>query len=150
MKTLEFLQKAKRQGKLNLKEPEEGLLIHWMYPREDSYTQSLIKKVHKPNLERKIRQLESMIEFLKTDCCKMEFISDYFGIQSKPCNKCESCLPSSIEEAQILKLIDKNTVNLSELVYLTGLSSTILESPIKRLLDSHQIKMNESHKFERY
>ncbi len=67
MKTLTFLQKAERQGRLTLKEPEEGLLIHWMYPREDSYTQSLIRKVHKPNLERKTGQLESMIEFLKTD-----------------------------------------------------------------------------------
>jgi ATP-dependent DNA helicase RecQ len=150
MKTLEFLQKAERQGKLSLKEPEEGLLIHWMYPREDSYTHSLIKKVHKPNLERKIGQVESMIEFLKTDRCKMQFISNYFGIQSPPCNHCESCLPSSIEEAQILKIIDKNSVSLSELVYFTGLSSTTLESPIQSLLDSHQIKMNESHKFERY
>ena len=150
MKTLEFLQKAERQGKLGLKEPEEGLLIHWMYPREDSYTQSLIKKVHKPNLERKIRQLESMIEFLKTDRCKMQFISNYFGIQSQPCNHCESCRPSSIEEAQILKIIDKNSVGLSELIYLTGISSTTLESPIQSLLDSHQIKMNESYKFERY
>lgn len=150
MKTLEFLQKAERQGKLSLKEPEEGLLIHWMYPREDSYTQSLIKKVHKPNLERKIGQIESMIEFLKTDRCKMQFISNYFGIQSPPCNDCESCLPSSIEEAQILKIIDKNSVSLSELVYFTGLSSTTLESPIQSLLDSQQIKMNESHKFERY
>jgi ATP-dependent DNA helicase RecQ len=150
MKTLEFLQKAERQGKLSLKEPEEGLLIHWMYPREDSYTQSLIKKVHKPNLERKIGQIESMIEFLKTDRCKMQFISNYFGIQCPPCNHCESCLPSSIEEAQILKIIDKNSVSLSELVYFTGLSSTTLESPIQSLLDSQQIKMNESHKFERY
>ena len=150
MKTLEFLQKAERQGKLTLKEPEEGLLIHWMYPREDSYTRSLIKKVHKPNLERKIRQLESMIEFLETGRCKMQFISNYFGVQSQPCNQCESCLPSSIEEAQILKIIDKHSVSLSELVYLTGVSSTTLDSPIQSLLDSHQIKMNESHKFERY
>lgn len=150
IKTLEFLKKAERQGRLTLKEPEEGLLIHWMYPREDSYTQSLIRKVHKPNLERKIRQLESMVEFLKTGRCKMQFISNYFGIQSQPCNQCESCLPSSIEEVQILKIIDKHSVNLSELIYLTGLSSTTLESPIRSLLDSHQIKMNESHKFERY
>ncbi len=149
-KTLEFLKKAERQGRLTLKEPEEGLLIHWMYPREDSYTQSLIRKVHKPNLERKIRQLESMVEFLKTDRCKMQFISNYFGIQSQPCNQCESCLPSSIEEDQILKIIDKHSVSLSELIYLTGLSSTTLESPIQSLLDGHQIKMNESHKFERY
>ena len=149
-KTLEFLKKAERQGRLTLKEPEEGLLIHWMYPREDSYTQSLIRKVHKPNLERKIRQLESMVEFLKTDRCKMQFISNYFGIQSQPCNQCESCLPSSIEENQILKIIDKQSVSLSELIYLTGLSSTTLESPIQSLLDGHQIKMNESHKFERY
>ena len=150
MKTIEFLQKAERQGKLNLKEPEEGLLIQWMYPREDSYTQSLIRKVHKPNLERKIGQLESMIEFLKTEDCKMQFISNYFGIQSQPCNRCESCLPSSIEETQILEIIKKHSVSLSELVYLTGVSSTTLESPIQSLLDSHQIKMNESHKFEGY
>ena len=150
MKTLTFLQKAERQGKLTLKEPEEGLLIHWMYPREDSYTQSLIRKVHKPNLERKTRQLESMIEFLNTDRCKMQFISNYFGIQSQPCNHCESCLPSSIEETQILKIIDQRSVSLSELVYLTGVSSTTLESSIQSLLDGHQIKMNESHKFERY
>lgn len=150
MKTIEFLQKAERQGKLNLKEPEEGLLIQWMYPREDSYTQSLIRKVHKPNLERKIGQLESMIEFLKTEDCKMQFISNYFGIQSQPCNRCESCLPSSIEETQILEIIKKHPVSLSELVYLTGVSSTTLESPIQSLLDSHQIKMNESHKFEGY
>ena len=150
MKTIEFLQKANRQDKLQLKEPEEGLIIYWMYPREDSYTHSLIKKVHQPILERKKCQLESMIEFLKTDQCKMQFISNYFGIKSKPCNSCESCLPTSIEETQILKLIDKHSMSLSELVYLTGVSTTILESPINSLLDSHQIKMNESHKFERY
>ena len=150
IKTLTFLKKAERQGKLTLKEPEEGLILHWMYPREDSYTQSLIKKVHKPNLERKIRQIESMIEFLQTDRCKMQFISNYFGIQSQSCNHCESCLPSSIEEAQILKLINKHSVSLSELVNLTGLSTTTLELPIQSLLDSHQIKMNESHKFECY
>jgi superfamily II DNA helicase RecQ len=91
-----------------------------------------------------------MIEFLETDQCKMQFISNYFGIQSKPCNRCESCFPSSIEETQILKLIDKHSMSLSELVYSTGVSTTILESPINSLLDSHQIKMNESHKFERY
>ncbi len=150
LKTVTFLQKAERQGKLKLKEPEEGLLIHWMYPREDSYTQSLIKKVHKPNLERKTLQLESMIEFLQTDRCKMQFISNYFGIRSQPCNHCESCLPGSIEETRILKIIDKHSVNLSELVYLTGASPGSLELPIQSLLDSHQIKMNESHKFERY
>lgn len=150
MKTIEFLQKAERQGKLNLKEPEEGLLIQWMYPREDIYTQSLIRKVHKPNLERKIGQFESMIEFLKTEDCKMQFISNYFGIQSRPCNRCESCIPSSIEETQILEIIKKHSVSLSELVYLTGVSSNTLESPIQSLLDSHQIKMNESHKFEGY
>ena len=150
IKTLTFLKKAERQGKLTLKEPEEGLILHWMYPREDSYTQSLIKKVHKPNLERKIRQIESMIEFLQTDRCKMQFISNYFGIQSQSCNHCESCLPSSIEEAQILRLINKHSVSLPELVCLTGLSSTTLELPIQSLLDSHQIRMNESHKFECY
>ena len=80
----------------------------------------------------------------------MQFISNYFGIQSQPCNRCESCLPSSIEETQILEIIKKHSVSLSELVYLTGVSSTTLESPIQSLLDSHQIKMNESHKFERY
>ena len=91
-----------------------------------------------------------MIEFLQTDRCKMQFISNYFGIQSQSCNHCESCLPSSIEEAQILKLINKHSVSLSELVNLTGLSTTTLELPIQSLLDSHQIKMNESHKFECY
>lgn len=147
-KILEYLKREERQGKLSLNEPQEGLVIRWSYSREDTYTLSLIKKVHKPNLERKINQLKSMIRFLKVAGCKMEFISNYFGIECDPCSKCESCLPSTIEETEVFQLLKKKPLSLSELVFLTGKAPITLEKVIQSLLEGEHIKLNESHKFE--
>ena len=148
LKLLEYLKREERQGKLSLNEPQEGLVIHWSYSREDIYTLSLIKKVHKPNLERKINQLKSMIQFLKVAGCKMEFISNYFGIECDSCSKCESCLPSTIEETEVFQLLKKKPLSLSELVFLTGKAPITLEKVIQSLLEGEHIKLNESHKFE--
>lgn len=147
-KILEYLKREERKGKLSLNEPQEGLVIRWSYSREDTYTLSLIKKVHKPNLERKINQLKSMIRFLKVAGCKMEFISNYFGIECDPCSKCESCLPSTIEETEVFQLLKKKPLSLSELVFLTGKAPITLEKVIQSLLEGEHIKLNESHKFE--
>jgi hypothetical protein len=78
----------------------------------------------------------------------MEFISNYFGIKCDPCSKCESCLPSTIEETEVFQLLKKKPLSLSELVFLTGKAPITLEKVIQSLLEGEHIKLNESHKFE--
>lgn len=141
---------AHKTGKIGLKPPTESLLIHFSYPREDSYTKSIIYKNHNIHLERKKDLFSSMQSYLTADGCKMQLISTYFGAESRPCGKCDYCAPLLVEHTQLLERLQIEPQSITDLALYFGLGTNRVAEAINELLELEAIKPVENTKFAPY
>ena len=78
--------------------------------------------------ENEEQQLKSMFEFVATDACKQQYISNYFGFEIESCGKCSSC--GGVKQTEPI-----NSELFSMLQDLGALSVSEIRSRLSPMLD---------------
>ena len=69
--------------------------ITFVYERMPDEYFSLKADIYIERKENAIYKVKKMLDFVETSDCRAQFVINYFGQESKPCEKCDSCLKTS-------------------------------------------------------
>jgi ATP-dependent DNA helicase RecQ len=96
-------------------------------------------------------RLDKMVDFADSDDhCRTVMLLDYFGEEAEPCGTCDICRNrkngTSGEFEKTISLIEEilkdKTVNLEELVNLSGIEEKTVIDAVRWLIDRNRVKRN--------
>lgn len=89
------LEKLEKYGILHFDKKSKKPQIIFSENRLSNSNFTLSKESYHQMKEISLRKANEMLEYLKTNKCRQEYLINYFGIDSYPCGKCDNCIKNN-------------------------------------------------------
>lgn len=145
---------------------EQGVMEY--VPRSDkprvTYLRARVREVTDPenflaaNIERNQSRLQQMLEYVKAESCRMQFICAYFGDNlEEPCGQCDICMLKAKLSGRrikgeklaelIMQALDEAPFGFEELSDKVGITPDRLRSELDWLLQEERIAVDDDGRF---
>ena len=152
-----ILKQLAKDGLVNYEASSSDLSITFLVPREDEHTINLFAKTISSLNERKIENLQIMLDYVENkSVCRSAILLNYFGEQTtKSCGTCDICISkqnktysTTTTKNIILQELLKESLSSRQLAQKLNLTDSIVLLCLQELLEDEFIVINHKNKYE--